>query len=275
MFEGILGHRIILEKLKKTLENDTPSHAYVFYGKEGIGKRLVANEFSKGLLNTTNLENNMDFKYITRIEDKQNILVEQVRDEIISDVYTAPATGKYKVYVMDQADKMNESAQNALLKTLEEPPKSVVIILITSNINGLLGTILSRTTNIFFEQLSDNEVEEYIRKNELSIDKQLIDFSQGSISTLVDISKEENKQKIYNVSNLFESIKSGNKFEVIDMLKDISLKDELIMEYIEFLMLKNSMYDKISLIENTRRAVLNNANEDMQKTKLVIELLKK
>lgn len=275
MFEGILGHRIILEKLKKTLENDTPSHAYVFYGKEGIGKRLVANEFSKGLLNTTNLENNMDFKYITRIEDKQNILVEQVRDEIISDVYTAPATGKYKVYVMDQADKMNESAQNALLKTLEEPPKSVVIILITSNINGLLGTILSRTTNIFFEQLSDNEVEEYIRKNGLSIDKQLIDFSQGSISTLVNISKEENKQKIYNVSNLFESIKSGNKFEVIDMLKDISLKDELIMEYIEFLMLKNSMYDKISLIENTRRAVLNNANEDMQKTKLVIELLKK
>lgn len=275
MFEGILGHRIILEKLKKTLENDTPSHAYVFYGKEGIGKRLVANEFSKGLLNTTNLENNMDFKYITRIEDKQNILVEQVRDEIISDVYTAPATGKYKVYVMDQADKMNESAQNALLKTLEEPPKSVIIILITSNMNGLLGTILSRTTNIFFEQLSDNEVEEYIRKNGLSIDKQLIDFSQGSISTLVNISKEENKQKIYNVSNLFESIKSGNKFEVIDMLKDISLKDELIMEYIEFLMLKNSMYDKISLIENTRKAVLNNANEDMQKTKLVIELLKK
>ncbi len=275
MFEGVLGHKNVLEKLEKALESDKLSHAYVFYGKEGIGKRLVACEFAKGLLKTNNLENNIDFKYITRMEDKQNILVEQVRDEIISDVYTAPATGKYKVYVIDEADKMNDSAQNALLKTLEEPPKSVVIILITSNIDGLLGTILSRTTNIFFEQLSEKEIRKYMELNDLSVEEQLLDFSQGSISTLIEVSKEDNKEKIIKVCDLFEKIKLLDKIGIIEALSDVNFKDELTIEYMEFLMLKNSMYDKIELIENIKKAILSNANEDMQKTKFAIEIIKK
>jgi len=275
MFERVLGHESILEKLKKTVEKDIPSHAYVFYGKDGIGKRLVACEFAKGLLNTQNLENNIDFKYVTRIEDKQNILVEQIRDQVISDVYTAPATGKYKVYVIDEADKMNESSQNALLKTLEEPPKSVVIILITSNIDGLLGTILSRTTNVFFEQLNKKDVEKYIESKNLVVSHELLEFSQGSISTLIDVTREENKEKFQKISDIFNNLATMDKLSLLDALKDVDLKDELVVEYIEFLMMKNSFYDKIPLIESAKQAILSNANEDMQKTKLVIEILKK
>ena len=157
MFENILGHSGPKKIIAQSLHTGAISHAYTFYGKEGIGKLKIALEFSKKLLNNENLNNCVDFKLITKLEDKQNILVEQIRDEIISDVYIAPALGEYKVYIIDDADKMNSAAQNTLLKTLEEPPQSVIIILITSNIDALLPTILSRTSNIFFENLSMSE----------------------------------------------------------------------------------------------------------------------
>lgn len=272
MFENVLGHKDILERLKKTVEKDILSHAYVFYGKEGVGKNLVAREFAKAVLQTNNLDSNMDFKYVKRMPDKQNILVEQIRDEVIADVYTAPATSKYKVYVIDEADKMNDSSQNALLKTLEEPPKSVIIILVTSNIDGLLDTILSRTTNIYFEPLNESEIKKYIELNDMEISEELVQFAEGSISTLLKVADGNNKQILENISNIIKDIKAKDKIAVIDVLKEVSLKDELTFKYIEYLMLKNAMYDVLPLVEDARKAVNSNANEDMQKTKLAIKL---
>lgn len=272
MFENVLGHKDILEKLKITAEKDTPSHAYVFYGKEGVGKSLVAKEFAKAVLKTNNLDGNIDFKYVERMPDKQNILVEQIRDEVISDVYIAPATSKYKVYVIDEADKMNDSSQNALLKTLEEPPKSVIIILVTSNIDGLLGTILSRTTNIYFEPLDESEIKKYISLNGIVVSEELVQFAEGSISTLLKVADEDSKQILENLSNIIQDIKAKDKISVINLLKDVSLKDALTFKYIEYLMLKNAMYDALPLLEDARKAVNSNANEDMQKMKLAIKL---
>ncbi len=272
MFENVLGHKDILEKLKTTVEKDTPSHAYVFYGKEGVGKSLVAKEFAKAVFKTNNLDGNIDFKYVERMPDKQNILVEQIRDEVIADVYIAPATSKYKVYVIDEADKMNDSSQNALLKTLEEPPKSVIIILVTSNIDGLLGTILSRTTNIYFEPLDESEIKKYIALNKIEVNEELVQFAEGSISTLLKAADESNKQILENLSNIIQDIKAKDKISVINLLKDVSLKDELIFKYIEYLMLKNAMYGALPLLEDARKAVNSNANEDMQKMKLAIKL---
>lgn len=272
MFENVLGHKDILEKLKTTVEKDTPSHAYVFYGKEGVGKSSVAKEFAKAVLKTNNLDGNIDFKCVERMPDKQNILVEQIRDEVISDVYIAPATSKYKVYVIDEADKMNDSSQNALLKTLEEPPKSVIIILVTSNIDGLLGTILSRTTNIYFEPLDESEIKKYTALNKIEVSEELVQFAEGSISTLLKVADESNKQILGNLSNIIQDIKAKDKVSAINLLKDVSLKDELTFKYIEYLMLKNAMYGALPLLEDARKAVNSNANEDMQKMKLAIKL---
>lgn len=272
MFENILGHKSIIKKLKTILENDTPSHAYVFYGNSGIGKCLVAKEFAKGLLKTNNLDASMDFKLISKLPDKQNILVEQVRDEVIADVYTAPATSKYKVYIIDEADKMNDSSQNAFLKTLEEPPKSVIIILVTDNIDGLLATILSRTTNIYFEPLESIYIKKYLEERNIKISDEYVKFAGGSISTALSITDDMTKEMLEHVKCVIQSVKTHAVLEVINALKDVNLKDNLVIQYFEFLMLENNMYNGLSELEAVRHAISNNANEDMQKTKLAINL---
>ena len=139
MFENILGHDNVKKQLTSDFNEQKVSHAYLFLGTEGIGKKSLAIEFAKGLLGTNNLATCVDYKYIEKLPDKKEIIVEQVRNKIVNDVYVAPATGNYKVYIINDAHLLNTAAQNALLKTLEEPPKYVVIILITNNEKAALG----------------------------------------------------------------------------------------------------------------------------------------
>ena len=143
MFENIVGHQKQKEILSKSLENGNISHAYLFFGNSGIGKFKLACEFAKKILNTENLNNHPDFKVISKMSDKKDILVEQIRKELIDDVYIVPATGERKVYIINDAESLNIASQNTLLKTLEEPPKYITIILVSSNISAFLTTILS------------------------------------------------------------------------------------------------------------------------------------
>jgi len=159
MFESVLGHDKIKKQLKSDFEESKVSHAYLFSGTEGIGKKTLAVDFARLLLNTEHLEACIDYKYIEKLPDKKEIIVEQVRNKIVNDVHIAPATGKYKVYIINDAHLLNVAAQNALLKTLEEPPQYVVIILITNNPKALLTTVLSRVKSLNFNKLTDEQLE--------------------------------------------------------------------------------------------------------------------
>lgn len=273
MFENIVGHKENIDRLSNDIIQNAPSHAYVFYGRKGIGKALVAKEFAKELLKSNNLEGCVDFKYICPYEDKQNILVEQVRDELIEDIYIAPACGEYKVYIIDDAEKMNITSQNALLKTLEEPPKAVVMILITSNIDGLLKTILSRTTNIYFDCLDTNQIKRYVTSCNIEVSDEMIEFANGSIGMLKTILFEANKEIIHKIDEIMESILKKDKLGLISKFKELDFGNIVTVQYFEFLLFKNKLYDKIILIENIKQAIVANASEDMQKTKLAIQLL--
>ena len=158
MFENIVGHDRQKEILSKSIESGNISHAYLFFGNSGIGKKQVALEFAKYILKTDNLENHPDFKLVSKMEDKKDILVEQIRKEVIDDVYIVPAAGNRKVYIIDEAETLNTASQNTLLKTLEEPPQYITIILIASNISTLLTTILSRVNQVPFEGVSNLEL---------------------------------------------------------------------------------------------------------------------
>ncbi len=92
MFENILGHEAQINILKNNIIGNSVSHSYLFCGPSGIGKLLIANEFAKLILNVTNLNSCPDYKYICRREDKKNILVEQIRENIVNDIYISPAT---------------------------------------------------------------------------------------------------------------------------------------------------------------------------------------
>ena len=276
MFESVVGHEEEKNILKENILKKSVSHAYLFSGTEGIGKKLLAREFAKVLLGTNNLETCIDFKFIEKLEDKKDIIVEQIREKLVNDVYISPATSKYKVYIINDAHLMNVSCQNALLKTLEEPPEYTVIILITHLPQTLLSTVLSRVNKITFKNLSNSDLD-YITNNLKGriLDKDKRDYAAGSAKVALELIEDTDNNKYIKLDKFYNLYKNKDILEMTKMLDDISFKDDEVFNYLEYLYLKGNDYNKISLIENARIRMGENANELILKQALVIELIRK
>ena len=177
MFENIIGNDEIKEELKKTINTKKIANSYIFSGIEGIGKRQFAREFAKNIMclqggdckdtcescKKFEEKSNPNYEEINSNEYKKDIItIDQIREKIVNKAYEKPIISNKKVYVINDADKMNEPAQNALLKTLEEPPQYVVIILIVSNDNAILPTIKSRCVIVKFNSLTNDEIKKII-----------------------------------------------------------------------------------------------------------------
>ena len=214
MFENIVGHERQKEILAKSILNDSISHAYLFLGQEGIGKFKLACEFAKKILKTENLNSNPDFKIIKKREDKKDIVVEQIRKELIDDVYIVPATGQRKVYIIDDAHQLNVAAQNTLLKTLEEPPKYITIILIASNSSSFLTTILSRVNQIPFEGVTSGVLKSYLMNNfNMTLDDSIVEYVDGSIGKAINIINNNLIEKYKNIDELYKLIQNKDIIE--------------------------------------------------------------
>jgi len=274
MFEKIIGHEESKEILVSDIQNAKVSHAYLFSGIEGIGKKELAFEFAKKLLNTENLATCVDFKYIDKLPDKKDIIVEQVRDKIVNDVYVAPATCNHKVYVINDAHLMNSSAQNALLKTLEEPPHYVVIILITHTEQELLTTVMSRVKSIKFARLKPSEID---LLTEIQVGKKLSmpqqEYANGSLKIALELLKDDNKYDKINMC--LSKIKSKDKLGTMKALEEVNFKDDETFKYFEYLFLKESRFECIPIVEYARRRMLENANEDIVKQAFMLKILRK
>lgn len=274
MFENILGHGKIKKQLEEELINSKVSHAYLFIGPEGIGKKEVAIEFAKGLLNTNNLDVCVDYKFIEKLPDKKEIIVDQIRNKIVNDVHVAPATCSTKVYIINDAHLLNIQAQNSLLKTLEEPPKYVVIILVTNNEKALLTTVLSRVKKVKFEKLSNDDVETLLlNKYNLAISRDKLEYASGSLKVANEFAKIEDN-KYLNVEELYTCYKKGNMLNAMKSIEQVNFKDDETFNYLQYLFMKDKAYDKISLVEKARNRMKQNANEDMVKQALNIEMIK-
>lgn len=167
----IIGHQKILELLNKSIVRGTIAQAYLFSGPEHLGKFTVALDFAQRLSGSS-LEINPDLIVIRpEIEEKKGIVrkldikVEKVRD-LEHQLGLTATGGKYKVAVIDDADRLNITAQNALLKTLEEPNEKVILILVAKDERKLLPTILSRCQKIKFGPVSQAELEKRIEEGE-------------------------------------------------------------------------------------------------------------
>ncbi len=184
----IIGHGKILEHLISAVDFEKVSHAYIFNGEDGIGKKFVADYFAKLLLCNNRIEDkskpkhlrlrpcelcpsclqfdshsNPDVIYVTH-EKPRVISVDEIREQLVNTVSVYPYKGDFKVYIIDEADKMNEQAQNALLKTIEEPPAYAVIILLTENKDRLLETIKSRCEIIDLKPVEKDMIKTYLMK---------------------------------------------------------------------------------------------------------------
>ena len=274
MFENILGHDNVKKQLTSDFNGQEVSHAYLFLGTEGIGKKSLAVEFAKGLLNTDNLETCVDYKYIEKLPDKKEIIVDQVRNKIVNDVYIAPATGKYKVYIIDDAHLLNTAAQNSLLKTLEEPPKYVVIILITNNEKALLTTVLSRVKKVNFSNLCNSAILTILKeKHDVEIDDSKLEYANGSLKVAVELSKAEDN-KYLKIDELYKCYKKQDMLGAIKNIEQVSFKDDESFNYLQYLFMKDNHFDKIPIVENARNRMKQNANEDIVKQALNIYIMK-
>ena len=150
-YETVIGHNRIKDHLINAVKTNTVSHAYIFNGADGIGKKTLAKTFAKAIQCEENTgepcgkcrsclqvdgDNQPDIIWVKH-DKPASISVDDVRLQINSDILIRPYSSKYKIYIVDEAEKMTVQAQNALLKTIEEPPSYGIIILLTA-LRGIL-----------------------------------------------------------------------------------------------------------------------------------------
>lgn len=277
-FEKIIGNAQIKQLLQEAISSGHFLHSYLFIGEEGIGKMLFAKEFAKYILCTNKTgensfeqiedNNHPDFHVIE--PDGNSIKIEQIR-MLQNKIIEKPILSNRKVYIIDNSQTMTKEAQNCLLKTLEEPPKYVVIILLCSNENLLLNTIQSRCTKMVFQRISKLELKKYVADNNLfiQVSDSLLETMNGSIGKAY-ILKE--KHEIYeNIRPIFESIDKVDKIDLIRKAEALYKAKEDIQEalnYANVILCQKAKEDAkflncIKIVENAKSKLKQNANFDM------------
>ena len=285
-FENIIGQNLPKRYMTNSINNNKISHAYMFEGGEGIGKKEFAKEFASILMKSSNIVNNPD--YIEIKPEGSSIKISQIR-KLQSDIVIKPHS-EYKIYVILNSDKMTLEAQNAILKTLEEPPKYAIIILIANNKEALLDTIKSRCEIIKFTPISEIDLKKYLIKQD--IDEQrasiAVSFSRGSIDKALELSKSsdfsimrEDIQQYIDIileKDLFDILNTSN---IIDKYKGEihTVLDIMINYFRDVMILKEKIY-KDTIINGDRITFIQNINKKIsysQVTKIIdiIEDIKK
>lgn len=274
MFENIIGNEDKVNILKVALNSNNISHAYLFEGAKGVGKKTIAEDFAKSILKCDNLESSPDYKYIKRFEDKKDILVDQIRKEIIDDIYIIPATGDKKVYIIDDAEFLNTASQNALLKTLEEPPKYAVIILIASNLNTFLPTILSRVYKISFNPVNEDKLQEYIlNKYNIKLSQNVLKYLNGSIGLAKMVVENNLENKFKLIDELCASIEQKDEISSLTKSGEIDFNDIKMLEYLEFLMFSNLKYNCVNIVEKAKQRLKYNGNYDIVIDSMILKII--
>ncbi len=213
-FQNIRGQENIKEILKDAVVSGRVGHAYMFLGSDGIGKLTMALSFAKTIMCGNTLKDgeacgqcksclmhkngsNPDIKIIDIPEKKTSIGVEPIR-EMQEDVLTAPMYSGKKVYIIRRAEALSVAAQNVLLKTLEEPPSYVVIILLCSNISLMLDTVKSRVNRIDFARYTDEEIRQALNDRMLDPgdDKVVFSYADGIIGRAISYFQDENINEV-------------------------------------------------------------------------------
>ncbi len=251
-YSDIIGHEDIVKHFKGSIELGKVSHAYILNGEKGVGKKTLAKVVSKSLqCETGNPDPCGECKSCLQVEsgnqpdiiwvnhEKPNVIsVDEVRSQILNDIDLKPYSSKYKIYIVPDAQMMNPQAQNALLKTLEEPPEYAIIMLLTDNVDKFLPTILSRCIVLNFKPVQLIEMIEYLE--EMGVDKAkarfCADFAQGNLGKAVRlaISPDYNEIKEDSV-RLLRRIQDMDMDEVIRAVKNMGKYKLDVTDYIDIM----------------------------------------
>ena len=250
-FEEILGNEMVKDHFKKAIQNHKISHAYILTGEAGMGRKSIANAFAMTLLcekggsepcmichscKQVMSGNHPDLIYVTH-EKPGSIGVDDVREQINDTIMIRPYSSYYKIYIVDEAEKMTVQAQNALLKTIEEPPEYAVILLLTNNIGGLLPTIQSRCVRLDLKVVDDGLVKKYLMEHLHVPDYQAeIDasFAQGSIGRAKEAAtSQEFAEMTQNALRILKYANTMEVYELSDAIKSLSEDKQNINDYLD------------------------------------------
>ena len=209
-FKDVVGHKNIIKYIQNAVTADAVSHAYILNGERGSGKKMLANLFAMSMQCENRDEdgdacgkcqsckqamsgNHPDIIRVTH-EKPNTISVDDIRVQVNDDIVIRPYSSKYKVYIIADADMMTVQAQNALLKTIEEPPSYAVIMLLTENAEVLLPTIRSRCVMMKLRNIKDQLVKKYLME-QLEVPDYKADvcvaFAQGNMGKAIMLAHSE------------------------------------------------------------------------------------
>lgn len=261
-FESVIGQEHIVKTLKNQLKSGRVSHAYLFCGTRGTGKTSTAKIFAKAIncLNPVDGEpcnecelcmaaNEGRSVNIIEIDAASNNGVDNIR-EIREEVKYAPSEGKYKVYIIDEVHMLSTGAYNALLKTLEEPPKHVIFILATTDPQKIPATILSRCQRFDFRRISSEEISKtlkgYTKEEEIDADDEalhliarLADGSMRDSLSILDQCTAYYFEEKLTKDKVLEIVGSVDDSVFIKMTDGIAKKDaSMLIKAVDEMMIK-------------------------------------
>lgn len=252
-FKDVVGHKDIIQYMKSAIDQKKLSHAYIVNGQRGSGKKLLSRLFAMTLQcesgqnepcgtcrSCVQTKNGNQPDIITISHEKPNsISVDEIRQQINGDILIKPYSSPYKIYIIPEADLMTVQAQNALLKTLEEPPEYAIIFLLTENADTLLATIRSRCVMLKLRNIKDKLVKKYLME-ELQVPDYQAElcaaFAQGNIGRATMLAKSEHFNEIKeDAIQLMKYIDQMELQEIVSAIKQINKYKLEVTDYLDIL----------------------------------------
>lgn len=255
-FKDIIGQESIKKHLQTAIKTGNLSHAYIINGEYGSGRQTIASALAKTIQCQSKTDdtdacgvctsckqaeshNHPDIKYITH--DKTSISVNDIREQLNNDISIKPYSSEYKIYIIPDANKMTEQAQNALLKTIEEPPVYAIIILLTENCDSLLPTIRSRCVTLTMNPVEKDKICTYLEnKFQLEPEQAQIaaNYCQGNIGKAIRFASSSDFIEMKNqVLKLLKNLDSMDIASIIDTIKEFSTHKNDINYYLDLMLL--------------------------------------
>ena len=253
-FKNVIGHEQVIAHLQNAIRMDKVSHAYLISGEEGSGKKMLADIFAATLLceehgvepcgsckscMQAQSDNQPDVIYVKH--EKLTIGVDDIRTQVNQDIGIKPYQGKYKIYIIEDADKMTEAAQNALLKTIEEPPAYAVVILLASKTETLLKTILSRCVLLTLRPVDQGKIKNLLMEQYAVPDymaELAAAFSGGVTGRAIRFAASEDFTAHKDeVLHLVKYIEEMSVSEIMEAVKGLATKKDLAEEYLDLVLL--------------------------------------
>ena len=266
-FTDIIGQEQIKEHLRNAVSTDKVSHAYIINGERSSGKEFIARVFAMALqCEKGEIEpcgechsckqalnhNHPDIIYVSH-EKPNTIGVEDIRMQINGDIGVKPYSSRRKIYIMNEGEKMTVQAQNALLKTLEEPPEYAVILILTTQVEALLPTILSRCVVLNMKPVSDALVKKYLME-ELAVPDYkaniCVAFARGNIGKAKLLASSEEFEKVKDEA--ITLVKYINDMEISEIVKAIKKISEYKFDVNDYLDILSVWYRDVLLFKATK-----------------------